>query len=71
MPHLDRRFSSTGLHPAFLRLGVQYAEGILCGSNARCVGLLAAMKHFVGDYTTPPQKELARDLEARLKPNIT
>ncbi|XP_064652149.1 translation initiation factor eIF2B subunit delta-like [Lineus longissimus] len=65
------QFSSTGLHPAFLRLGVQYAEGIICGSNARCVGLLAALKRFVGDYTTPPQKELARDMEARLKPNIT
>lgn len=38
------RFSSSGIHPAIVKLGLQYAEGIICGSNARCIGLLAALK---------------------------
>ena len=28
-------------------------------------------QQVIADYTTPPQKELSRDLEAKLKPNIT
>ena len=39
------RFSSDSrVHPAILRLGLQYAEGIISGSNARCIALMAAMK---------------------------
>ncbi|XP_074656252.1 translation initiation factor eIF2B subunit delta-like [Tubulanus polymorphus] len=64
-------FASGGIHPAFLKLGVQYAEGVICGSNARCIALLGAIKQYIADYSTPPQKELARDLEAKLKPNIS
>ena len=59
------------LHPAVLTLGLKYAEGTITGSNARCVALMHAMKMVIKDYTTPPQKELARDLDARLKPYIT
>ena len=32
------------IHPAIIKLGVQYAKGIICGSNARCVALLLAFK---------------------------
>ncbi len=65
------RFSSTcSIHPAILKLGLQYAEGVICGSNARCIALLAAMKQVINDYVTPPQKELARDLDAKIKPYI-
>jgi hypothetical protein len=38
------RFSSGGIHPAIIRLGLQYAEGVISGSNARCIALLAALK---------------------------
>lgn len=65
------QFSSTSIHPAILRLGLQYAEGIICGSNARCVALLAAIKQVIADYSTPPDKELSRDLDAKIKPYIT
>ena len=30
-------FASGGIHPAILRLGLQYARGIICGANARSV----------------------------------
>lgn len=58
------------IHPAVLRLGIQYASGAIVGSTARCVALLAVLKEFVLDYVTPPQKELSRDLTTRLKPVI-
>lgn len=59
------------IHPAVMRLGLQYAEGTVTGSNARCVALLDAMKRVIDDYATPPHKELARDLDAKLKTYIT
>ncbi|XP_072042450.1 translation initiation factor eIF2B subunit delta-like [Amphiura filiformis] len=63
-------FASGGIHPAILRLGLQYARGIICGANARSVAMLNAFKHVIMDYSTPPQKELSRDLESKLKPII-
>ena len=38
------RFSSGPIHPAIIKLGLQYAEGIVTGSNARCIALLCALK---------------------------
>lgn len=63
--------ANSSIHPAVVKLGVQYAEGIITGSNARCLAMLAAFKEVITDYTTPPQKELSRDLEARIKPYIS
>ncbi|OWF51685.1 translation initiation factor eIF-2B subunit delta-like [Mizuhopecten yessoensis] len=63
--------TSSSIHPAIVKLGVQYAEGIITGSNARCLAMLAAFKQVVTDYVTPQQKELSRDLEARIKPYIS
>lgn len=64
-------FHTNDIHPAILKLGVQYASGTICGSNARCIGLLDAFKKVIGDYTTPPQKELSRDLASAIKPYIS
>ena len=36
--------ASGSIHPAIVKLGLQYADGIVCGSNARCIALLAAFK---------------------------
>ena len=38
------RFTSGSIHHSIVKLGLQYAEGIICGSNARCVSLLCALK---------------------------
>ena len=35
---------NSNIHPAVIKLGVQYAKGIICGSNARCVALLLAFR---------------------------
>lgn len=63
-------FSAEELHPAFVRLGLKFAEGTIKGSNARCLALLNAFKAFIQDYKTPPNKELSRDLNAVIKPLI-
>ncbi|XP_047243119.1 translation initiation factor eIF-2B subunit delta isoform X3 [Girardinichthys multiradiatus] len=62
---------STVIHPAIVRLGLQYSHGIVAGSNARSVALLHAFKQVIRDYTTPPNEELSRDLVNRLKPYIS
>jgi len=37
-------FNSSVIHPAIIKLGVQYMDGVISGSNARCIALLNAMK---------------------------
>jgi translation initiation factor eIF-2B subunit delta len=44
---------------------------IFLGSNSRCVALLKAMKSVIEDYSTPANTELSRDLNDKLKLNIT
>ena len=38
------RVDGTQIHPAFIRLAILYSEGVICGSNARCIALLGAFK---------------------------
>ena len=45
------RFSSGKIHPAIMKLGLQYAEGVICGSNARCVALLGALKQVCQNFS--------------------
>lgn len=59
------------IHPAIIKLGLQYADGIVLGSNARCIAFLAAIKQVILNYSTPEDKDLSRDLEVKLRPNIT
>uniref|UniRef100_A0A452GMP2 Eukaryotic translation initiation factor 2B subunit delta n=1 Tax=Gopherus agassizii TaxID=38772 RepID=A0A452GMP2_9SAUR len=35
---------STAIHPAVVRLGLQYSQGLLNGSNARCLALLQVFR---------------------------
>ncbi|XP_061609990.1 translation initiation factor eIF-2B subunit delta isoform X2 [Phyllopteryx taeniolatus] len=62
---------SSVIHPAIVRLGLKYSQGIVAGSNARSVALLHAFKQVIRDYATPPNEELARDLVNKLKPYIS
>ncbi|XP_057678735.1 translation initiation factor eIF-2B subunit delta [Corythoichthys intestinalis] len=62
---------SSVIHPAIVRLGLQYSQGIVAGSNARSVALLHAFKQVIRDYNTPPNEELPRDLVNKLKPYIS
>ncbi|XP_074065935.1 translation initiation factor eIF2B subunit delta [Macrotis lagotis] len=62
---------SSVIHPAVVRLGLQYSQGLISGSNARCIALLRAFQQVIQDYTTPPNEELSRDLVNKLKPHIS
>ncbi|KPP73807.1 hypothetical protein Z043_107086 [Scleropages formosus] len=62
---------STVIHPSIVRLGLQYSQGIVAGSNARSIALLHAFKQVIRDYSTPPNEELSRDLVNKLKPYIS
>ncbi|XP_017654140.1 translation initiation factor eIF-2B subunit delta isoform X3 [Nannospalax galili] len=62
---------SSVIHPAMVRLGLQYSQGLVSGSNARCIALLHALQQVIRDYTTPPSEELSRDLVNKLKPYIS
>ncbi|XP_059354841.1 translation initiation factor eIF-2B subunit delta-like isoform X1 [Carassius carassius] len=61
----------TVIHPSIVRLGLQYSQGIIAGSNARSVALLHAFKQVIQDYSTPPNEELSRDLVNKLSPYIS
>jgi translation initiation factor eIF-2B subunit delta len=63
-------FSGDEIHPAILRLGLQYASGSISGSNARCVAMLTALQQFIVDYHTPPSKSMRDDLLSKLKPLV-
>lgn len=65
---LNAPVNSKVIHPAIIRLGVQYATGKVVGSNARCLAFLLAVKELIEDFETPEQKEFSRGLEAQLTP---
>eukprot|EP00898_Chlorokybus_atmophyticus_P007106 jgi/Chlat1/7397/Chrsp6S07425 len=75
MPQYDREallssllevgFASSQLHPAVTQLGLRFAEGLITGSNERCIAMLKTFRQVIEDYTTPSEKTLARDLTAR------
>ncbi|KAE8884624.1 Translation initiation factor eIF-2B subunit delta [Phytophthora fragariae] len=58
------------VHAAVLALGLKYAEGKISGGNARCIAMITAFKEVIDDYVTPPDKQLGRDLDKRLRPLI-
>ncbi|KAI9837223.1 MAG: hypothetical protein M1819_000297 [Sarea resinae] len=71
----SRRRSITGtgkdVHPAVLALGLQMSNYVICGSNARCVATLLALKKVIESYTTPPGNSLSRHLTSHhLSPQI-
>ncbi|KAF5369767.1 hypothetical protein D9758_001317 [Tetrapyrgos nigripes] len=59
------------IHPAIIRLGLQFSEFKICGANARCIATLTAFKSVIQDYTTPPQNTLSRHLMTYLSPQIS
>jgi len=80
LPLYERKFpltktyefnANSPVHPCFLKIGLQLYEGKIQGSNARCVALMIAMKQLISDYTLTPNTEISRDLEAKVKPNIS
>lgn len=66
--HLDDQLVNfKNVHPAFIRLGVQYSTKTILGSNARCLALLSALKQLVDDLQSPSKQEFCRYLESILQ----
>jgi len=63
--------SNSPVHPMFLKMGLQINQGRIQGSNARCLALMIAMRQLISDYTLTPNTEMSRDLESKMKPNIS
>ncbi|CAD7014010.1 unnamed protein product [Ceratitis capitata] len=58
------------LHPSVARLGEQYAQRTVVGSNARCIAFLNALKMVIRDFETPLKKEFARSLETTITDSV-
>ncbi|XP_015184886.1 PREDICTED: translation initiation factor eIF-2B subunit delta-like [Polistes dominula] len=63
--------SNFNIHPAIRKLGVQYENKILVGSNARCVAFLVAIKQLIEDFERPLKTDFSRGLEAKLKETVS
>ncbi|CAF4704076.1 unnamed protein product [Rotaria sp. Silwood1] len=67
---------SKSVHPAIIKLGLQYATRQIVGSNLRCVAFLVAIQKMLEDYEGPPgSNNLSTldpvDLNTKLKINIS
>ncbi|EIN10390.1 IF-2B-domain-containing protein [Punctularia strigosozonata HHB-11173 SS5] len=71
--HFDRTKPTSGkgnIHPAIVRLGLQFSQFKISGANARCIATLTAFKTVIQDYVTPPDSTLSRHLLTYLSPQI-
>lgn len=59
------------IHPAIVRLALQFSEFKITGANARCIATLTAFKFVIQDYITPPSNTLSRHLMTYLSPQIS
>ncbi|XP_067631306.1 translation initiation factor eIF2B subunit delta isoform X2 [Eurosta solidaginis] len=62
--------NNPNIHPSIARLGVQYAQRTVVGSNARCIAFLNALKMVIKDFETPPKKEFTRSLETKITNSV-
>jgi translation initiation factor eIF-2B subunit delta len=64
-------FSSEEIHPEILKLGLQYSNGTITGSNARCIAMLNAFRAWISDYSPQYENKLIReDLLKKINPQI-
>lgn len=54
-----------------IQVGLRYLAGDICGGNARCIAMLQAFRESIKDYSTPPEKNLIRDLTAKINSYIS
>ncbi|OCH95979.1 IF-2B-domain-containing protein [Obba rivulosa] len=59
------------IHPAVVRLALQFSNFKITGANARCIATLTAFKTVIQDYATPPNNTLSRHLMTHLSPQIS
>lgn len=67
LPYLESKFFYLDhIHHSVYKVGLQYLSGTITGGNARCREMLLAFRDAITDYSTPPEKILARDLTSRI-----
>ncbi|XP_043692669.1 translation initiation factor eIF-2B subunit delta-like [Telopea speciosissima] len=72
LPDLESKFFLLDpMHPAIYKVGLQYLAGDISGGNARCIAMLQAFKEAIRDYSTPPEKNLNRDLTAKISSYVS
>ncbi|XP_074568574.1 uncharacterized protein LOC141825085 isoform X2 [Curcuma longa] len=59
-------FQLDSVHPSVYKVGLHHLSGKISGGNARCIAMLLAFKEAIKDYSTPPEKALVRDLNAKI-----
>ncbi|XP_042438239.1 translation initiation factor eIF-2B subunit delta-like [Zingiber officinale] len=59
-------FQLDAVHPSVYKVGLHHLSGKITGGNARCIAMLLAFKEAIKDYSTPPEKALVRDLNAKI-----
>ncbi|XP_030767815.1 translation initiation factor eIF-2B subunit delta [Sitophilus oryzae] len=67
LEYVSKVVNSKEVHPVFVKLGVQYSEKVILGSNARCLALLSAIKTLIIDLQSPAKQEFCRYMEAVLQ----
>lgn len=67
---MSLKYAKEAIHPAIVKLGLQYSENAILGANNRCIAMLEAFKQVIRDYKTPLNATLNRHLDAYLKPLI-
>lgn len=58
------------IHPAFVSLGLKFADRQIIGSTARCFAMLDAFTAFIKDYKIAQDKVFTLDIDAKIKPLI-
>ncbi|KAF4394304.1 hypothetical protein G4B88_018454 [Cannabis sativa] len=72
LPDLESKFFQLDpVHPAVYKVGLQYLSGDISGGNARCIAMLEAFQEAIKDYSTPPEKNLNRDLTAKISSYVS
>ena len=61
-------FLASDIPAPILRLGLQYTNGDITGSNARCVAMLLAFERVIKGFTVEPNRIFRDDLLQRMKP---
>ncbi|KAK3440409.1 hypothetical protein EUGRSUZ_B00690 [Eucalyptus grandis] len=72
LPDLESKFFlHEPMHPAIYKVGLQYLAGDISGGNARCIAMLQAFQEAIKDYVTPTEKNLNRDLTAKISSYVS
>jgi len=59
-----------GVDPQFYTLGLKYSNGIIQGSNQRCIALLRTLTSYIRFFVTPEGKDFRHHFVTQLKINL-